>query len=470
MEYSIEYQTTTRGLILRNVAVNLIVGTVLFSCALLAEFCITIIVSLICMVVFYSLIFFYRPIIYFKYFHFIFGSSIAIAGCAVIELLKVDLWEISDYSAFNGALPLLTFSWWAFLSTVMLHDAWLSEKLSYRRDKLSLAFRDTFSSNSENKGYFITIATCTGCILIVYTFAVVFRNPSFIIGVDRFKYSLMFDYGLLYEQANRFIRYLLIICIVASIYTKNRIGWLALIVYCMHSFWTGNKFGSFFSLLCTFLMIYSTRIEPVIMKKKRVIISVGLLTCILIGFAVFGVSFTRDEGTSGYLVSRLAQQGQLWWKTYGTTDTIHINEFGDEVASIKKGTTDIKENVGARYGIYKIMYYTTPKSQVDAKLKSGSRYTAAGFAAAYYYLGMPGCILFAVIGGILTSVFVNYFLFFLRYNQFIRAFIHLRLYTNMTVFMGMFLFFPFFNKTSVLSYVILLLGHNKIFKYGKEQV
>ena len=117
-----------------------------------------------------------------------------------------------------------------------------------------------------------------------------------------------------------------------------------------------------------------------------------------------------------------------------------------------------------------MMYYTTPKTQVDAKLNSGSRYTEAGFPAAYYYFGIPGCISFAVIGGFLTSVFVNYFLYYLRFNQFIRAFIHLRLYTNMTVLMSMFIFSPYFNKTSIVSYLILLIGHNKIFTYGKEQI
>jgi len=470
VECSTVYPTINTGLISKNAAINLIIGVVLFFCVLLSRLPTSMYCSLISVALFYFFIFAFKPIMYFKYLHFIFRSSIAIVGCAVIELFDVDLWEISDHSAFNGALPLLVFSWWLFLSTIMMIDTWLSNKLENRTDFRTIRIKDSFDGDSKRTDPIVYIAACIGLVLIAFTFVKVLRNPSFVVGVDRFDYSKLFDYGFLYDQANRFIRYLIIACIVVAIYKRSKIGWVALAIYCMHSFWTGNKFGSFFSLFCTCLMIYSKKIESIIEKKKGSIIVIGLLTASLIALSVFAVSFTRDEGASNYLVPRLAQQGQLWWKTYETSTIYHINEFGDEIASSERRSADIKENVGSKYGIYKMMYYTTPKTQVDAKLNSGSRYTEAGFPAAYYYFGIPGCISFAVIGGFLTSVFVNYFLYYLRFNQFIRAFIHLRLYTNMTVLMSMFIFSPYFNKTSIVSYLILLIGHNKIFTYGKEQI
>ena len=458
------------GYVSKSTAINISIGLMLFSCVLMSGFAFSAHLSLAFMLIFYLLLFASYSIVYLKYLHFIFGSSIAIIGCAVIELFDMELIELSDYSSFQGSLPLLAFSWWLLLTVVTVHDSWLSKKLENKNCCRLIHMCDIFGEKDRKTGLIMYGAACVGCFLIVFTFIIVYKNPSFKFGLDRFKYAEQFDYGLLYNQANRFIRYLLIPCIVVAIYKKSKIGWIALAVYCAHSFWTGNKFGSFFSLLCTFLIIYSKKIEPFIEKNRKFIISIVLFMAVLIGGAVFAVSFTRDEGAENYLLPRLAQQGQLWWKTYDKSDTYHFSEFGDEIASIKKGTVDIKDNVGAKYGIYKIMYYTAPKTQVDAKLNSGSRYTEAGFASAYYYLGLPGCVIFAVLGGVLASTFVNYFLYFLRYNQFIRAFIHLRLFTNLAVFMSMFIFFPYFNKTSILSYIILLFGSNIFFKYGNEQI
>jgi len=469
-ELSRGHRQIADGYVSKSTAINISIGLVLFSCVLMSEFTFSAHLSLAFMLMFYLLLFVSYSIVYLKYLHFIFGSSIAIIGCAVIELFDMELIELSDYSSFQGSLPLLAFSWWLFLTVLVMHDSWLSERLESRNDFRLIQIGDLFAEKHRKNCLIMYGAALAGCLLIIFTFMMVFRNPSFRLGIDRFEYAREFNYGPLYEQANRFIRYLLIPCIAVAIYKKSKIGWIALVVYCAHSFWTGNKFGSFFSLLCTFLIIYSKKIEPVIARNKKYIISLALVVAVLVGGAVFAVSFTRDEGASNYLMPRLAQQGQLWWKTYDKSNSYHISEFGDEAASIKNGTTDIKDNVGAKYGIYKIMYYTTPKTQVDAKLDSGSRFTEAGFASAYYYLGLPGCMIFALIGGVLASTFVNYFIYFLRYNQYIRAFIHLRLYTNLTVFMSMFVFFPFFNKTSILSYLILAFGSNKIFRYGNEQI
>lgn len=426
--------------------------------------------SLLFLAAFFLYLFNSHAVIFLKYLHFIFSSTATIAGCAVIEYFDVRLNELNDESAFHGALPLLVFSWWLFLMALTLNDTRLSLKLSDDSHWQRLDMKDGFSLKGDNFSMIMFAAACAGFLMIAFTFIMVSDNPSFKLGIDRFDYANQFQYGLLYDQAIRFIRYLIIPCIVVAIYRNNMIGWAALAVYCMHSFWVGSKFGSFFSLLCTFTMIYSHKIKDKLGDLKRLIALLMISIIALVGVAVFAVSFTRDEGTSNYLFPRLSQQGQLWWKTYDTSNAYHINEFGDEILSIKKGSPEISDNVGAKYGIYKIMYYTTPKTMVDSKLQSGSRYTEAGFAAAYYYLGIPGCMLFAIIGGILTSTFVNYFLFYLRYNQYIRAFIHLRLYTNMAVFMSMFVFFTYFNKTSILSYLILLFGSGKIFTYGREQI
>ena len=147
-----------------------------------------------------------------------------------------------------------------------------------------------------------------------------------------------------------------------------------------------------------------------------------------------------------------------------------MNEFDDEITSVINGDADISNNIGANYGIFKIMYYTTPRTTVDNKLRTGSAYTSSGFASAYYYMGMLGCILFAVLCGVLLSLVVNYFLYYLKYNQFIRAFILYKLYTNTIVLLSAFTIFPFFNKTSMIGYIILIICHNKFFTYKKMQL
>ena len=203
--------------------------------------------------------------------------------------------------------------------------------MDIKESQQNYAVDDIFADRSPNTGYIIYMASVIGCALVLYTFATVFKNPSFALGVDRFDYANMFDYGSIYGKALRLIKYLLVLCIVLAIYKNNKIGWLALVVYCMHSLWTGNKFGSIFSLLCTFLMIYSQKIETRIEQLKKMIILVMATLIVLIGVAVFAASFTRDEGAYGYLLPRVAQQSQLWWKTYDKSRHYHMHEFRDEI-------------------------------------------------------------------------------------------------------------------------------------------
>ena len=466
------YSIQTKNVFLsRNAVINILIGIFLVCNVFCAESPVSGCCSIICMGVFFWFLFQNHPILYLKYLHFIFGSVAAIFGCASIEYFNIELIEIDEVSSFHGSLPLLVLSWWAFMITLSVHDKHLSEKLSAKQNQNIVSVVDSFSTSGKREySLLLYLIVVTGCIFTAFSFVMVMDNPSFSVGVDRFDYSNMFDYGFLYSQALRFCKYLIIPCIVVAIYKHSIAGWIGLMFYCLHELWIGSKFGAFFSLLCLFSMIFSERFINKPQEAKKIIAILLSVIIALVGVAVFSVSFTRDEGSANYLLPRLAQQSQLWWRTYDKSNTYHINEFVDEIESIKKGDVEIKENVGAKYGIYKIMYYTTPKTRVDTKLNSGSRYTEAGFAAAYYYLGITGCLLFAVIGGILISIFVNYFLYFLRYNQYIRAFIHLRFYTNATVLMSMFIFFPYFNRTSILSYLILVFGSNKIFKYGNEQI
>ena len=356
-------------------AVNLMLGVLLICNVVFSELPVTGVLSLLCFALFLLNLFINNPVIFLKYLHFIFASTAGIFGCAVIEYFKIHLKELSDVSSFQGSLPLLVFFWWIFLMALTSHDKRISDELSIKQDLQPIEIADFFARGTNRSEILLRLISVAGCILIVFTFAKVFTNPSFLLGLDRFDYAKEFDYGFLYEQATRFIRYLLIPCIAVAVYKNSKIGWMALIVYCLHSFWIGSKFGSFFSLLCTFGMLYSQKASERLEDLKKIIAGLMIGIIALVGVAVFAVSFTRDEGASNYLLPRIAQQGQLWWKTYSKSDHYHIGEFGDEIQSLRKGSAEISDNAGAKYGIYKIMYYTTPKTQVDAKLQGGSRYT-----------------------------------------------------------------------------------------------
>lgn len=464
------YNNAISGRISGEMLANTLIGIFLFFCVCFSKSAMCGYLSLFFFGLFIIHILFNYTIILFKYLHYFFACAASIVGCAIIEYTEIYLYEIGEMSSYVGALPLLTISWWAFFVTLRIHDSWIVKRQKKQGNLRNPDIVDYFSVDNRNKNLIAYAAALIGSLFIIYVFFVVLRNPAFILGVDRFRYVDMFDYGALYDQALRGLKYLIIPIIVVAVYKHSIIGWLAIGVFCLYSFWIGNKFGSFFSLLCIGTMIFSQRIAESEKISKRKIALVMVIIAVLIGVAVFGVSFTHNEARSQYLFSRIAQQGQLWWKTYDKSDEIHFSEIGDEIDSIKGVNHDINQNIGSKHGIYKVMYYTAPRQIVDNKLMTGSAYTEAGLAAAYYYLGVPGCLFFVVIGAVLSSFFVNSFLFHLRYNQYVRAFIHYRFYSSIHVFVSAFTLYPFFNKTSILSYIILLICYKKVFKIGGFQI
>lgn len=451
---------------------NWCLGIVLIFCVITSSCKISSIVSFVTMIFFMLLLLIKNTIIFLKYLHFIFAAVAAIIGCAVIEFSNIFLPELSTQASFGGTLPMLVFSWWVFLVVIKHHDSWMvkrQEQRKYVEKNREIHIIDYFATK-KYRNIVTLILACTGGILIIYSFFVVFKDPAFVLGLDRFQYSEEFEHGFVYNQATRLAGFLIIPVVVLALYKRSKICWGVICIYCLYAFWTGNKFGIFFSLLCTFSMLLSQKIDFTKERNEKTVIGILLVIVILIGVAVFGVSITNNNDSTDYLLQRTAQQGQLWWKTYNDSRSLHISEIGDEIETIATGEGEISENVGSQYGIYKIMYYVAPHTQIDNKLRSGSRYTETGFAAAYYYLGTIGCILFAVLGAVLTSFFVNSFLFHLRYNQWIRAFIHFRLYGFAQDMISMFIFFSFFGKVSVLCYIILFICKKKIFRIGKNQV
>lgn len=445
------------------------IGCLLFCCVCFSHNAIASIASLLFMAVFMLHLLLVQIDFYFKFLHFIFGGTAAIVGCTVIEFYTLDLYEIDTQSYYAGALPLLVFSYWVFMMTIKIYNR--SFKKKKREINNNVVTKKRIDSNLREikikKSVYLW--SIVGFALICFIFAKVFDNPSFVLGIDRFEYDQLFDYGRLYDIALKLIKYLIIPCIVIAIYYKSKLGWTALAIYCLYAFWVGNKFGIFFSLLCCITMIYSEKITERIERvgdNKQSIALIIIAVVVLIGTALFAVSFTTQVNLLEYFSSRIAQQGQLWWKTYALSNSWHVKDFHNEISAVMESARGISDNVGARHGIYNIMYYTSPKSIIDAKLATGSRYTEAGFAAAYYYFGIPGTTLFAVVGGLLAGVSVNLLLSYLQMNQFIRAFLCLRLYFMTADMMSNFLFAGFFSIVSIITYLLLIFGKDYIVRYS----
>ena len=121
------------------------------------------------------------------------------------------------------------------------------------------------------------------------------------------------------------------------------------------------------------------------------------------------------------------------------------------------------QNVGANHGIYKIMYYCAPSTVVDNKLLGGSRYSEAGFAAAYYYLGSIGAIIFSVVMGVIIGTLQNRLIKDIVNERYFRAMLLLRLYLSAQTGLSMFLFMNFGDIISIFSYLILIISSSNVY-------
>lgn len=419
------------------------------------------------------LYFFFKknPTIIFKQLWYFFIGSAAILGCLILEFSDAYLTEIDKIAYFSGATTFIVFSYSLLLISIDYFDYLMGKKLEKSSKKMVyFPFKDYFLWNKKSNSILLIVGSLMGLIMVVYLFASVANNPSFSLGLDRFEYSESTEGGGIYGAINRISQYFLIPCIVLAVYKNSKIGVAAIVLFCAHLVWTGNKFTAIFMVLWWITAIYSQKYKDNFSFLKKRLFMIGILIVCMVVFAVIYALYINDKDIDEYMAPRFAQQGQLWWYSFNHADPPNIMEFSDEIKGVSKGDSPLRENVGSKHGIYKMMYFAAPTTKVNNKLSSGSRYTEAGFATAYYYFGIIGCILLAVIGGALASLFINLFLYYVRYNQYVRAFIMLRMIDHLTTGLLLFDFARFFNYTAIASYFILFLLRGKIIKYRDIQI
>lgn len=388
-----------------------------------------------------------KPPFLLKYLYVFFNVFATIAGCFYIEVFpSVWLVELQETGHFVGALPLLVFCNWILLVGLLCFDS----KWGCEREGL------VTSDNSSHRTIVLTFAWIT-LIFSAASFLSILYEPSFISGLDRFAFDSLHSGNVLLTVASKALPYLIISSFLVIRDGKRALGIISIIFYCLFLFWTGEKFGGFFSLACMLIFVYYDAIIEFAKKATWKLIAMIICCAIaLIGVACFAYSLVSSNSISDFLGYRVAAQGQLWWATYERVDgSYHFDEIKDEVNALGKDGNNVASNVGSNNGIYKIMYFTAPQSIIDAKLARGSRYTSAGFAAAYYYGGVFGSVLFSLFLVFANGLVTNALIRALRGCRLINSVVLFRLFMLVQVFFSTFLFSVLVEPSTLLILIYL---------------
>lgn len=380
-----------------------------------------------------------------KYFPFILYNAMSVLGCAFCEHVPLYLTELEVESSFEGSLPLLIFSRLTFIFILLALDRkggdLTGNAVSAAGEKLTRLISIVFDG-----------------ILVAYLLCVVPLGPAASLGLDRFRYAELVPFGeILLPLSNQF-NILVIAPILALSIGQMGVGIAGVVLYAVYLFWTGNKFGGFVFLASfVFLALYPRIVE---LSKKSSVKMTGALLAIMAALLLTAVGaqyLIAGSSPVQYLGSRLAQQGQLWWKMYSETGgEAHLSEIGDEIIGQIEGTDSPADNVGSDFGIYKVMYQCAPKDIVDAKLARGSTYAEAAYPAAYYYMGPAGPVIFSLIGGVITVIIVRALVKSMQSGLIVNSILLGRFLIMFHNSLGMFMFTDFFELKTVVPLAYLV--------------
>lgn len=435
------------------------IGLLFFTfCILLRQFTMSSAIAFCGFIFFCFYLFNESPVFLIKYLYVFFTTFSEVVGCLVIEYNDLYLNEIDAYSHYVGALPTLLFAHWLLIYVIFIVDRILTKD-----GEQKYGVPDKNTKWMDYICYAVTIFSI--CI-----FLKVIAHPAFLMGLDRFTYGAGgYITGIWAKLANA-IQYLIIVPIIAFVRGKKKLGLAAIIPYILYLVWTGNKFGVFFNIFYVFLLCYYEKfVQYNKSKLKKILVKLGGIVGALVGLSLFIITFSLDTPIQKYFYNRIAQQGELWWKTYEQCYEIHPAEFKNELIALVDSKEAIADNVGSDYGIYNIMYYVAPKQKIDYKLMSGSRYSCAGFANIYYYFSYFGLVIHSVIFGVITAFTVNGVVYSLRSGQYLKAAILYRLFVAERGALSMYLFNDLFDGLSFLSYIYLIfLGKKRKIRIGKR--
>ena len=336
-----------------------------------------------------------RPITSIELLFVLYLSTAHVMGVMVLETTQMYLTELGLYSSYVGSLSLIILYHIVFLTTCIKQvvNIPVSKPVTDRATK----WTDT-----------ILVVMIVVCLI---EFILAARNPSFEYGMDRFAYLKS---GTVQKYLMRLLDlqiYLIPVVGIGFLSGHKKKSILYLLLYFLTAFLVGHKFGLFFSCISILLLAFIPKLYTL---SRHTVLRVSIFSISVIVIMI-GVVFLHNTLTQGktinqnisYLNERLAQQGQLWWRTYDLEKNSpgHIEEIGDEFKSFYNKNNN---PYMASYGIYKIML----KDVVNAslfynKLDTGSRYAFSTPSTYYYYLKWPGLIVFAFLSAYIYSKIIS---------------------------------------------------------------
>lgn len=430
--------------------VSAFINFLLFGLAFLGEFKVAAFASAVLVIAYFLYLVYARPHFYFKYFAYLLFIGMNLVGEFCVEFSNFALVELGTNAHFVGAFPLLAFSRCLFILALQL--------LEIKKGEISIRSAPTANRKVliESKFFINAGAVLVLIGVVLCQVDVLSQGSAMSQNMDRFVYESTYGEGSFPFISNNLG--VLMIFPLAALRRGNRgIGASGLLLYCFYLVWVGNKFGSFVTIISLALLVFYDWFLQISIQKIRSFFFAAI-AAVLVLICAASLIQSSIQGTTpiNYLGQRLAQQGQLWWKTYENSGgELHASELSDEFRGQISSSSAVKENVGSSFGIYKVMYYCAPTAVIDAKLKTNAAYSEASYAAVYYYFGAAGPVIFSLLMAGLVYWIQNAFINAVNKNRLISAILLARFIAIARDGITMFLFTNFFNKSSLLSYAWL---------------
>lgn len=326
-----------------------------------------------------------------------------LTGVFICEHSNVWLPELSIYAGHTGSYPLIFCGWFLLIAVVWMLDIRFKPAILDQNYEIC-----KFSIGSQSIKIYQLLAILCFIVALLSLINVAWR-PAFLEHIDRFAYRERYITRPLEIMAN-FIYAMFPILFAMTMKKINRfwlyLNCLTVVFFSLYLFCTGEKFGGFWYIVVYLCVISSLFTQSLSVKELHIRIKkISGIFLVLLTVVAINQSLTYSLGgnrfVTVYFPQRIAQQGQLWWRTYALdkNNGMRINELGDETRVFFQ--PDDQKKLEYNHAIYKIMRFTTPADIFHRKILSGSRYSTSTFASMFYYFKRIGVILWGIIGGIL---------------------------------------------------------------------
>ena len=418
-------RANTNLLYINNESVHAVfTGILLIICVLFNDNVIVDYLALVCFLQYYIISLMCHPDIIWKYILLHYSIATAAVGGFLCDTLELYLYELETTTFFCGSVPVITFYYWLFIVFVLFFDKKIGKAIYAKDPNIRFIGGDVFRSIIVT--YICPIIFFMGLIM----FSMVASKPSFFLGADRFSYvNYMNPFLARIQMLPCMLSPLVLVSLLKqkkySMKKKLSIFFFTYVPYLLFAIWIGQRFQVFLLLTQSLVPLFVTMSNVSFVNNT---IKIFLFCAFLLSF-VWLFTYLRNDSFMDLLIERLCQQGQLWWKIYAQEKEINfpwrLDECYIEFLSIIQSVFDYGKS--HNYGIYNLMYLTTPENRVSIKLLSGSRYAAQGVELAFYYLKYGGLFIMPCIGAIMFSFLSNNYVHAVYQGRILSSFVYLRL-------------------------------------------